>query len=195
MKNHNFKQILTFGGLLYSAPFTNEGQIWCARAEQWSTFTSQISSQLGCSFALWRKNPHFVIFLNLAFCGVASWQQSEKVEHGCTTTSLPQSTSIKIVSVLQCLHDEIVCTISDSSKAWWTNRQIKIETVSWATAKLVACKKSLSVPNLVCDSRPCSGLYACWLNLIWIGVMCYVACVIRQCCDTVGWAAGRASGL
>jgi len=29
-KKHNFGQILTFGGLLYRTPFTDEGQILCA---------------------------------------------------------------------------------------------------------------------------------------------------------------------
>ena len=31
-KNQNFRQILTFGGLLYQPPFTEKGQIWCATA-------------------------------------------------------------------------------------------------------------------------------------------------------------------
>ena len=34
------------------------------------------------------KNPNFVDFWTAAFCGVASWLQSEKVEHRCTTTNL-----------------------------------------------------------------------------------------------------------
>jgi len=32
-KNHNFGQILTLLGLLYRPPFTDQGQIWCARAD------------------------------------------------------------------------------------------------------------------------------------------------------------------
>jgi len=35
--------LLTFGGLLYQPPFTDEGQIWCARADPSSTLTRQIS--------------------------------------------------------------------------------------------------------------------------------------------------------
>jgi len=58
----------------------------------------------------------FAIFSTSAFSGVASWQQSEKVEHGCTTTNLPLSNRIKIVSVLQRLHGEIWCTNSDVQK-------------------------------------------------------------------------------
>jgi len=38
MKNCNFWQMLTFRGLLYRGPFTNKGQIWCARADPQSTF-------------------------------------------------------------------------------------------------------------------------------------------------------------
>jgi len=46
-------------------------------------------------------------FWTVALCGVASWQQFEKVEHGCTTTNIPLSNGIKIVSVLQRIHGEI----------------------------------------------------------------------------------------
>jgi len=60
--------------------------------------------------------PYFATFWTSAFSGVASWQQSEKVEHGCTSTNLPLSNGIKIVSVLQRLHGEIWRTISDVQK-------------------------------------------------------------------------------
>ena len=59
------------------------------------------------------KNPYFAIFSTSAFSGVVSWQQSEKVEHGCTTTNFPLSNGIKIVSVLQRLHGEIGRTNSN----------------------------------------------------------------------------------
>jgi len=105
-------------GLLYRPPFTDEGQIWYAGgwANPWSTLTRQISSRsvYFVDVALWRrKPPNFTILLTSAFCGVASWQRSEKVEHGCTNTNLPLSIGIKIVSVLQRLHAEIVRTSSD----------------------------------------------------------------------------------
>ena len=60
--------------------------------------------------------PIFAIFWTSAFSGVANWQQSQKVEHGCTTTYLPLSNGIKIVSVLLSLHGEIMPTISDVHK-------------------------------------------------------------------------------
>ena len=60
--------------------------------------------------------PYFAIFWNSAFSGVANWQQSDKVEHGCTTTYLPLSNGVKIVSVLQRLHGEIGRTNSDIQK-------------------------------------------------------------------------------
>ena len=44
-KNHNFGQILNFGGLLYRLPFTDNGQIWCPEADRTSTLTCQISSE------------------------------------------------------------------------------------------------------------------------------------------------------
>jgi len=64
-RNRNFGQILTFGGLLYSAPFTDEGQIWYAKVDpdQRSMLTRQILSSLVYSDLLvWRKTPNFAIF-------------------------------------------------------------------------------------------------------------------------------------
>ena len=50
--------------------------------------------------------------LSFSDFGIAIWQQSVKVGHGCTTTNLPLSNGVKIVSVLQRLHGEIVRRIS-----------------------------------------------------------------------------------
>jgi len=61
----------------------------------------------------WWKAQNFAVFWTSAFCGITTWQQSEKVEHGCTTTNLPLSSSMKVVSVLQCLHGKIGCTNSN----------------------------------------------------------------------------------
>jgi len=63
-----------------------------------------------------RRTPVFTVFWTSAFSGVAIWQQSEKVEHGCTTTNLSLSNGIKIVSVLQRLPGEVGCTVSDVQK-------------------------------------------------------------------------------
>ena len=63
--------------------------------------TNFISIGLFCRHLL-AKTPQFLpFFWTSAFSGVASWQQSDKGEHGCTTTNLPLSNGIKIVSVLQ----------------------------------------------------------------------------------------------
>ena len=141
-KNHNFGQIVTFWGLLYRTPFTDEGQIWCAIADPQSTFMCQISSRSVHSVALCRQKsqflPYFAIFWTSAFSGVANWQQSDKVEHGCTTTNLPLPNGIKIASVLQRLHGEIGRTISDVQKRdeqtdkktqrfWLPRRRVKSE--------------------------------------------------------------------
>jgi len=77
-----------------------------------------IRCHLACGFAgaegtVGEKTPIFAVFWTSAFSGVANWQQSEKVESGYTTTNLPLSNDIKIVSVFQCLHGEIGRTISD----------------------------------------------------------------------------------
>ena len=94
-------------------------------------FTCEISSRSVYSVDLWRrKTPNFCHFFRFfwtsAFSVVANWQQFGKVEHGCTTTNLPLSNGIKIISVLQCLHGEIGRTISDVQKCdGQTNRQKK----------------------------------------------------------------------
>jgi len=77
------------------------------------TLTCQISSRSVYSVDLWRggEKPHFCRFWTSAFSGVAIWQQSEKVEHACTTTNLPLSNGIKIVSVLQRRHGKIGRTV------------------------------------------------------------------------------------
>jgi len=104
--------VLTFWGLLYRPPLTDEGQICCAIAHPRYTLTCQISSGSVYSVALcWRKTPFFAVSWTSAFSVVASWQQSDKGEHGCTTTNLPLP-----VSVLQRLHGEIGHTISDVQK-------------------------------------------------------------------------------
>ena len=91
--------------------------MWCATADPRYTLTCQISSGSVYSVALcWRKTPIFAMFCTSAFSVVANWQQSDKAEHGCTTTNLPLSNGVKIVSVLQRLHDEIGRTISDLQK-------------------------------------------------------------------------------
>jgi len=65
-------------------------------------------------------------FWTSAFSGVTSWQQSEKVEHECTTPNIPLSNGIKIVSVLQRLHGEIGRTISDvQTRDGRTDKQTK----------------------------------------------------------------------
>jgi len=116
-ENHNFLTNFEFLGAPVQTPFPDEGQIWCATADPQSTFMCQNSSQSVYSIALWRrKKKIFAIFWTSAFSDVDSWRQSEKVEHGCTTTNLPLSNGIKIISVLQRLHGEIRRTNSDVQK-------------------------------------------------------------------------------
>ena len=147
-KNHNFGQILTFLGLLYRPPFTDEGQIWCAIADPRSTLTCQISSRSVYSVALcWRKTPIFAVFWTSAVSIVASWQQSDKVEHRCTTTNLPLPKGIKIVSVL--LHGEIGRTISDVQKRdGLTDKQTDRQTKNSTFLATPAAGEIRASPNL-----------------------------------------------
>ena len=53
---HNFGQILTFWGLLYRRPFTDEDQIWCATADPRSTHTRKVSCEfIHCLGFRWPK--------------------------------------------------------------------------------------------------------------------------------------------
>jgi len=105
-------QILTFGGLRNRTPFTDKSQIWCAIAGPWC-----ISSGSVYAVALWWwKTLIFAVCWTLAFNDVDRWRHSKKGEHGCTTTTLPLSNGIRIVSVLQRLHGDIWRTNSDVQK-------------------------------------------------------------------------------
>ena len=85
-------------GLLYRPSFTNEGEICCAIADPRHTLTCQVLSRSVYSVAVWRrKTQNFAILWTSTFCGVTNWQQSEKVEHGCTTTNLPLSNGMRTV--------------------------------------------------------------------------------------------------
>jgi len=68
-QKHNFGQFLIFGGLLYPPPFTDEGQIWCARAEPRSTVTDQISSE--CVHCVGFRWPKTTILGKFSLSGVS----------------------------------------------------------------------------------------------------------------------------
>ena len=76
-----------------------------------------------------------------AFSDVDNWQQSEKVEHGYTTTNLPLSNGIKIVSVVQRLHGEIGRTNFDVEK-----RDVQTKKLSFFAAS--AAGEIRAPPNL-----------------------------------------------
>ena len=93
------------------------------------------------------EKPQFLrVFWTSAFSGVANWQQSEKLEHGCTTTNLPLSNGIKIVSVHQRLHGEIRRTISDVQSV--TNRQTDRQTKNSTFLAVPAAGEIRAPPNL-----------------------------------------------
>jgi len=93
------------------------------------------------------KTPNFCRFWTSAFSGVANWQQSEKVEHWCTTTNLPLSNGIRIVSVLQRFRGEIGRTISCVQKRdeQTDNQTNKKFNVFWAGT---AASEIRAPPNL-----------------------------------------------
>jgi len=90
-KSH-FGQILTFGGLLYRPPFTDNGQIWYAIADPCCTFVS-----IGLFCCPWRrKTPIFAIFgLRHLVVSPCSWRQYEKVDYGAQLQAFPCPTASK----------------------------------------------------------------------------------------------------
>jgi len=117
-QKQQFLEILTFLAAAVLTPFYRWGPnlVCYSRPTAYAYVSNFVSICLFCR-PLAAKSPNFAIFSTLAFSGIASWQQSEKVEHGCTTTNLPLSNGIKIVSVLQCLHGEIGHKNSDVQKS------------------------------------------------------------------------------
>jgi len=97
------------------------------------------------------KIPNFAVFWTSAFSGVVNWHQYQKVEHGCTTTNLPLSNGIKIVSVLQRLHGEIGRIISDVQKRdEQTNKQTDRQKTQrfWLPRRRVKSKLGMVIEDL-----------------------------------------------
>ena len=99
-KNHNFGQILTIWGAPVSTPFYRYGPnlVCYSRPAVYAYERNFVSFGLFCR-PLATKNPEFLSYFAIcwtsAFSGVANWQQSDKVEHRCTTTNLPYLTASK----------------------------------------------------------------------------------------------------
>jgi len=110
-KQANGCQLCNFSGFLSPPPLTDQGQICHTRVAPDSTLTCQIWSKLVYSVAHGvQKTPNFAQFLAFTCSGGATWRRTEKVERRCTTTNLPLSNDIKIVSILQRYLDEVVST-------------------------------------------------------------------------------------
>jgi len=124
-KNCNFGQILTFGGLQPSLPIK----------AKFGVLEQTKDLHLCDKFCLdWlipppsgrEKNPNFAVFWT--FCGVITWWRSEKAEHRYTTTNLPLSNGIKIISTIQRLYGDIMCTNSNvQMRDKQTNRQTETQ--------------------------------------------------------------------
>jgi len=109
------------GGILYRSPFTDEGQIWCARADPWSTLTCHISPRLVYFVSFGGEKEQILIFYWLRHFVVSPiGGDLRKLNTGayCITTNLRLCNSIKIVSVLKHLHGKIVHTNSYVKKCY-----------------------------------------------------------------------------
>ena len=131
-KNHNFEQFLTFLG----APVPTHLYQWgpnlvCySRPTAYAYVPNFVWIGLFCRPMAAKKTPTFAIFSTSAFSGVASWQQSKKVEHRCTTTNLPLSNSIMAKSGAQTLDVQK----RDEQTNRLTNKQTKNSTFLAAPA-------------------------------------------------------------
>ena len=98
-ENHNFGQFLTFGGLLYRLPFTDEGQIWCAKAEPRSTLTRRGKIHLNISLCrlLVTKNDNFGIGLH--WTRTSTGQRSFGVDGPRTWDRLPPALRLPELSL------------------------------------------------------------------------------------------------
>jgi len=127
-QNHTFGQILAFLGATVPTPFYRwwPNLVCYSRPNVYVYLRNFVSIGLFCC-PVAAKTPIFAVFAIVwtsAFSDVPIWHESQKVEHGCRTTNLPLSNGIKIVSVLQHLHDEIGRTVSGVQKRdGQTNRQ------------------------------------------------------------------------
>jgi len=85
-----------FLGASVPTPFYRLGpNVVCYSRPKVYAYTSNfVSIGLFCRLLL-AKTPNFCRFWTSAFSVVANWQQSDKVEHGCTTTNLPLSKASK----------------------------------------------------------------------------------------------------
>ena len=89
-KNHIFGQILNLGAAI-PTPFTDEGQIWCARADPGSTLTRQISSEcVHCVGFQWAK-PQF-------------WTNFDIFGGSCIDSLLPTRAKFGVLEQTQGLH-------------------------------------------------------------------------------------------
>ena len=96
-RNHNFGQILTFWGLLYRPPLTDDGQIWCATAYPRYALTRQMSSGSVYSVVLcWRKKKQFLAFFRLRHLVLSPVGNSlTKLNTGAQLQTFPYPTASK----------------------------------------------------------------------------------------------------
>jgi len=145
-KKHNFGQILTLGAPVPTPLLPMRAKFGMLEQTQVLHLCAKFRLDRFILSPSVGENPQFfAVFWTSTFSGVAHWQQSEKVEHGCTTTNLPLSNGIKIGSIFQRLHGEIGRTNSDVQKCdEQTDKQTKNSTFLAAPA---ACEIR-APPNL-----------------------------------------------
>lgn len=98
---------------MYPQPLTDQSQIWHAIEYTHSLHLHAKFNPNRFSVALeWRKPPNLAVISTLTFCDGATKRRSDKFEREWTTTILPISNGIKIVSIdlLKRLEADVVST-------------------------------------------------------------------------------------
>jgi len=107
---------LTFWGLLYRPPFTDEGQIWCAVEDPLCTLMCQISSRRLFCRPLVKNNLNFchIFDFGIQWCRqlAAIWESWARA-HNYKPSPIQRYQNL---SVLQRIHGEIWRTKSDVQK-------------------------------------------------------------------------------
>ena len=127
-KNHNFGQILTFGGLLYRPPITDESQSGVLQLTHIRRLRVKICLDRFILSRSGGENPQFLPFFGLWHLVMSTVGGNlRKLNTGAQlqTTNLPLSNDIKIISVLR-LQGDIKCTNSDVQKRDGQTKKLKV---------------------------------------------------------------------
>jgi len=172
-KNHNFGQILNFGGLLYRLPFTDKAQIWCPEADRASTLMCQISSEnVHCVGFQWPKTTILGKFWHLGgFCTdrllpMRAVQCGEQLAHSKTARTINITSRSRDIHLFSINNHSFDTDQYSAPALWWhvkktpppTELQIPAMSVKalcfWAVCPDRSCYHNVSWTAWAVSIRP-----------------------------------------